>query len=219
MKLATFPKEILLKLRSLAVSCMLLLLCSLAAIAQPQMQSFSADMKTTGHKGEDMTGKFFFSGPDRHIRMDMATHGQNVSILADAGNATNPKTTMIMHDRRMYMEMNGAGPGMRQKTPQVRVYDPNNPCSVEEGTTCKKVGTETVDGHPCDKWEFTGKDAQTVWIAQDLHFPIKTQHADGSTIEFTNIKPGPQDASVFQVPAGYQKFDMGAMMGGHNPNQ
>lgn len=164
-----------------------------------------------------MNGKIFFNGADHKIRMDMQAHGQNVSILADAGNEANPKSTMIMHDRKMYMEMNayGAGPGMRQKAPQVHVYDPNNPCATEEGTTCKKLGVETVNGYVCDKWQFTGKDSQTVWIAQQLHFPIKTQSEDGGTVEFTNIKTGPQDASLFQVPAGYQKFDMGAMMGGH----
>ena len=203
------------KLRNLALASIVFVLCSVPLFAQPQMASFSADMKTTGHQGEDMTGKFFFSGADHKTRMDMNAHGQNVSVISDAGDKTNPKSTMIMHDRKMYMEMSGSGGMMRQRTPRVQVYDPNNPCASEEGTTCKKVGVETVNGYKCDKWEFSGKSTQTVWIAQDLHFPIKTQHADGSTVEFSNIKTGPQDAALFQPPAGYQKFDMGAMMGGH----
>jgi hypothetical protein len=34
-------------------------------------------------------------------------------------------------------------------------------------------------------------------------------------MEMTNIKEGPQDASLFEVPAGYQKVEMG---GGMRPN-
>jgi hypothetical protein len=101
----------------------------------------------------------------------------------------------------------------------VRAYDPGNPCAGLDGTTCQKVGTETVNGYPCDKWQLTGKENSTVWISQQYHFPIKSVNADGSSVEFSNIKTGPQDASLFQVPAGYQKMDMGGMMGGHMPNQ
>jgi hypothetical protein len=36
--------------------------------------------------------------------------------------------------------------------------------------------------------------------------------SDGSTMELLNIKEGPQSPSLFEVPAGYQKFDMSNMM-------
>src|SRR4051812_33183816 len=183
------------------------------------MSSFSADMKMTGKQGMDSTGKMYFSGESKHVRMEMSMHGHNAIIIVDSSNAANPKSTMLMPEQKMYMEMSayGAGPGMKQRSPQVRVYDPTNPCAGLDGTTCKKVGTETVNGYPCDKWEFTGKENQTVWVSQQLHFPIKTVTQDGTTIEFTNIKQGPQDASLFTVPSGYQKMDMGAMMGGKAP--
>jgi len=32
--------------------------------------------------------------------------------------------------------------------------------------------------------------------------------AEGMTSEYSNVKEGNQDASLFQVPAGYQKMDM-----------
>jgi hypothetical protein len=34
----------------------------------------------------------------------------------------------------------------------------------------------------------------------------------GGGIELTNIKEGAQPASLFAIPAGYTRFDMGAMM-------
>jgi len=90
-----------------------------------------------------------------------------------------------------------------------------NPCANEEGVTCKKVGEETVNGRDCDKWEFTSKDAsnnRTAWIDKKLHIPVRSVSAD-QTVEFTNIKEGPQDKSHFELPSDYQKFDP-AMMGG-----
>lgn len=72
-----------------------------------------------------------------------------------------------------------------------------------------------VNGRSTDKWEFTdrkGVGSHTAWVDQKLGFPIRTQHRDGMTMELTNINEGPQPASVFQVPAGYEKFDLGRMM-------
>lgn len=199
----------------LLVSLVAVALCALSAWAQaPQIPSFSADMKMTGHNGEDGTGKVYFNS-DRHMRMEMNAHGHNMVMMVDSSDINNPKSTMLMPEQKMYMEMSGRGPMAKQRGPQVRVYDPNNPCAAMEDTTCKKVGVETVNGYVCDKWEFTGKSAQTVWISQKMHFPIKTVHQDGTTVEFSNIKEGPQDAKLFAVPGDYRKFDPMGMAGGH----
>lgn len=193
--------------------CLVAVAFSTAWAQAPTMPSFSADMKFTG-SGDTGAGKMYFNS-DRHMRMEMDMHGHQAVVIVDNTNPNNPTSKILMPQMMKYMEMSGSGgaPGMRQRTPQVHVYDPANPCSTSEGTTCKKVGTETVNGYLCDKWEFTGKENQTVWIAQQLHFPIKTVRQDGTTIEFSNIKQGPQDAGLFQVPAGYTKLDMGAMGG------
>jgi hypothetical protein len=103
-------------------------------------------------------------------------------------------------------------------TADVHPYDPKNPCSADPGTTCKNLGTETVNGRSTDHWQITHKDGNIsdVWIDNSLHFPIKTV-SQGTTWELTNIKEGPQDASLFQIPAGYRKMDMpgmGGMRGG-----
>lgn len=86
--------------------------------------------------------------------------------------------------------------------------------------TCKKVGTETVNGRLCDKWVMTDKHGATTtaWIDQKLFYPIKTQTSSGETFELTNVKEGRQDDSLFQPPAGYRKMDLGSMMGGQRPH-
>ena len=192
------------------VTCLVVGLFASAAWAQmPQIPSFSADMQSTTHNGQNVSGKVNFG--NMHMRMAMSMHGQDVVMIVDLANTNNPKATMLMVQQKMYMEMNGMG---RQAAPKVRAYDPNNPCASMEGTTCKKTGVETVNGYACDKWEFTGKENQTVWISQKMHFPIKTVQQDGTTTEFTNITEGPQDPSLFAIPSDYKKFDPMGMAGG-----
>lgn len=205
--------------------CILMFLAVPAAYAFQGPQPFSSDFSTTSSNGNmHMSGKFYFSLPN--LRMDLTDTGQHqnagpfggkMSMIVDGGNKT---AYMLMTDHQMYMEFPAdSNSPMAQRMPKLQDFN-GDPCSVStQGQTCKKLGTETVNGRTCDKWEVTEKsgDKETLWIDQKLHFPIKTQTASGMTTEFTNIKEGPQDASLFKVPAGYRKFDP-SMMGGQRPH-
>lgn len=192
------------------------LLLGAIAIAQAPAQ-FSADMTFHTMRGEDMKGKLFFGG--KKMRTDMDMRGRSVSNITDL---EAKKAYTLMHEQKMYMEHDlnrpmgpmGRGPRM----PEIKQYDASNPCANQEGVTCKKTGTETVNGRTCDVWEFhkDGAKEQTTWIDRKLHIPVKTLHADGTSFELTNIKEGTQPASEFEIPEGYQKMDMGGM-GGWGP--
>jgi uncharacterized protein DUF4412 len=186
---------------------------------------FSADFTTTSHNGEKMTGKWFFSAPK--IRMDMTSMpgrdqgpmGGNMSMIMDGATQTN---YMLMHGPKMYMELHGErqnsmSPAMRDMLHQKGGVDP---CSGTQDCTSRKLGTETVNGRTCDKWEVTSKQSgkTLIWIDQKIHFPVKVQDADGATMEMTNIKEGPQDPSLFKVPAGYRPFDPSAFGGQRRPH-
>lgn len=213
------------KLRSLSATVLLVVLV-LASAALAQLPGpFSADVRTTTPRHQTLTGKLYFSGNNVRIQMSMpageggrAGMGSQESIVIH--NMSRNVTYMLLPQQRMYMEVHGneiAGPG---RPPEWKAYDPSNPCANKPGVTCKKVGTETVNGRTCDRWEFTGKNPdsnETVWIDQKTHIPIKRQGADGSVFELTNINEGPQPADLFEVPAGYQKLDMGGMMRGQRP--
>ncbi|HET9283583.1 MAG TPA: DUF4412 domain-containing protein [Candidatus Angelobacter sp.] len=204
--------------------CTLIFLAVPAAYAFQAPQPFSADFSTTSSNGNmHMTGKFYFSLPK--MRMDMADTGQHqnagpfggkMSMIVDGANKT---AYMLMTDQQMYMEfpVDQNNP-FSQRMPKFQSFA-GDPCSVNEGSTCKKLGTETLNGRTCDKWEMTEKNGEkeTLWIDQKLHFPIKSQSDKGMTSEFTNIKEGAQDAALFKVPAGYRKFDA-SMMGGQHPH-
>lgn len=207
-------------IRRFAVAVIFTFLFASSAVAQfpSGIPQFSADMQATG-RGGGMNGKIYFG--DKKMRFDMNMGGREQYMIHDMATQT---SYMVMPQQKMYMEMHanamgGRGPGARMS--QIKPVDPANPCSMDENYTCKKEGTETVNGRSCDKWVFTSKnnasDTRTVWIDQKLHFPIKTVGSEGETWEMSNIQEGTQPASLFEVPSGYQKMDMGGMMGGRRP--
>jgi hypothetical protein len=51
------------------------------------------------------------------------------------------------------------------------------------------------------------KDEEKRWIDPALRFPVKIVRGDGSAIELQRIESGPQPDSLFEVPAGYRRFD------------
>ncbi|MGH9521648.1 MAG: DUF4412 domain-containing protein [Terriglobales bacterium] len=207
------------KIRRFALATIVTSFLAITALAQipTGIPQFSADMKSTGRGGPGgaMNGKIYFG--DKKMRFDMNMGGREQFMIHDMASQT---SYMVMPQQKMYMEFNsamgrGRGPGARMN--DIKPVDPSNPCAADPNYTCKKEGTEEVNGRSCDKWVFTNKsnpsDTRTVWVDQKLHFPIKTQSTEGDTWELTNIQEGSQPASLFEVPSGYQKMDMGGMMG------
>ena len=144
---------------------------------------------------------------------------QDIYTITDGGTQ---KTFMVNPQSKTYYEQ------VQQKRGEApSVYDPN--VVMEK----KKLGSETIDGHPCVKSEMTfyhkdtptQKHKGTVWEAQDLGgLPIRTeitveamQKAGGSgkmVSEMKEIKVGGATAAMFEVPKDYKKVNsMPELMG------
>ncbi len=92
----------------------------------------------------------------------------------------------------------------------------------------KKVGTETVEGHPCDVYEYEesverGPQKEKYWLARDLkNFPVRYQAQTGDTkITTTNsdIDLGASVPDSMMAPPDSVKFrDMSEMMKGMPKN-
>lgn len=102
--------------------------------------------------------------------------------------------------------------------------DPYNPDVVFEK---KKVGSDTIDGHPCIKYDATfyrksqpgEKFRATLWEAEDLKgFTIQTEMSvpanpqyPGSggkmVMKFKDVRLGAAKASMFAVPGDYRKVN------------
>jgi len=201
----------------------LLLLPCLPAQTTPQLTPFSADMQFTssrmgGSTPQTMTGKMYVG--HGNMRMDLTGGPRGSAVMIT--NFASKTTDTLLPEQHMYMEFkadqlmarHGMGPNISP------IPDPNNPCANEQGATCKNLGVEQVNGRSCTHWQITDKNGKVgnVWIDQQLHFPIKATDAD-SKWELSNIKEGEPAASLFQVPSGYQKMDLGGMMQGARPPQ
>lgn len=201
-------------MRKLAVAVLFAVLVSLAVAQIPGATPFTGELTMKGKGGHDMNGKVYFSGSK--MRWDMNAAGHSSIMINDTNNKV---SYMIMPEQKMYMEMRAGQHNPMQRGPKMdtlKSYDPNNPCAANPDMTCQKVGSESVNGRNTDHWIFTDKknnSTMNVWIDKNIHFPIRTQ-SNEMQMDLTNIKEGMPSASLFEVPAGYKKFDMGAMMGG-----
>lgn len=204
-------------MRKLSVAILFAVLVSVAVAQIPAATPFTGDLTMKGKGGHDMTGKVYFSGSK--MRLDMNAAGHNSIMIIDTVNKVG---YMVMPQQKMYMEMGAGQQNPMHRGPKMdtlKAYDPNNPCVANSDMTCQKVGSESVNGRNTDHWIFTTKkdnQKMNVWIDKNIHFPIRTQ-SDEMQMDVTNIKEGAPAASLFEVPAGYKKFDMGAMMGGRMP--
>lgn len=76
----------------------------------------------------------------------------------------------------------------------------------------KFLGKENISGRVADKYRIVyslNNNKQTIicWIDSQLGLPLKTVSEDGFySQEFKNINPGKQPESLFEIPAGYKKF-------------
>lgn len=182
-------------------------------------QEFSADVL---NKKTDNSGvKKLYASKDK-VRLEL--EGRNTSfgptaLILDEGQR---RPIALMTERHMYMEAPQvmAAPLVAQFW---RVSDVNDACpqwkkaSEQAGPnknwgSCTKVGSDSLNGRSAVKYEgvSTRGEKSWVWVDAKLHCVVKTDGAAGS-IELQNIQEGPQPASLFEVPAGYTKFDMGMM--------
>jgi len=119
---------------------------------------------------------------------------------------------ILMPEQKMYME---------------QVFDPSKAMAssekVEGEIERAPLGKDTVNGRAADKYKVTyqiegSKSEMFQWIESGSNLPVKSAAVDGSwSVEYMNIKTGPQPDSLFEVPADYEKFsmdmpDMGNMM-------
>lgn len=178
---------------------------------------FSADIVNTAKDGTPVQAKIYFA-KDK-IRVEPSDRSQRGMGGAFIMNLATQTSTVLMDQQHMYMEMPAQMAGQRSAYNFFRTGDAENACADwlaqarNKGGTCHKVGSDTVNGRSTIKYEGTSAsgDTSTVWLDPKLRFPVKWQGKNGGG-ELRNIQEGAQPASLFEIPAGYNKFDMGNMM-------
>ena len=171
---------------------------------------FQADM-IQQTQGMEIKGKIYVKG--KKSRVDMNMMGQQTRTISRLDKQT---VWIVQPNQGFYMEMpiNPGSPELIGDDAELKKY-----------ASKKKVGSETVNGHKCDKYEIIYHDPNlgkmTTWVSKKLNFPVKIiqKGPQGeSTVEYRNIQTGNVKDSLFELPPGLQKMEMPAM-GGMRPNQ
>ena len=201
---------------------------ALAAVARPQTFA-SAHWKS---KIEAEGGGGGGSREGRGDRTPMPTEFEiwvkagKMRLKADAGGM---KMNILHLGQVNYTWMDGTDQGMRINASMTKRSSRPNHDYIDKIDTVrtkgKKVGTETVDGHPCEIWDYDGGegDRGKYWLAQDLqNFPIKvvTETPRGKmTYHNTDIQIAASVSDdMFVLPKDVTFRDMSEMMQGRPPS-
>jgi len=217
-RLARIDKEITVYQKMIRVSCFVgLLILGCLAVAQTEFSADVVDHNTHG-QGRGPTKVYFGKNKMRFDAVGDAQRGGG-SVIFDLKNES---WIVLMAQQHMYMEMPSTMMESRGMFHFFQTGDPSDACAdwlkVDEnkGGTCRKVGTETVNGRSTIKYECTNAKGEpgAAWFDSKLRFPVKWEGKNGSG-EMQNIQEGPQPASLFEIPPGYTKMDMGGMQRPH----
>jgi hypothetical protein len=196
------------------VSCFCaLMLAASFAVAQAE---FSAEIVDLQKSGTPTQAKIYFAKDKMRIEAQTASaHGSAVII-----NYATQTGDVVMAQQHMYMEMPMQAQSQRMGYASAffQAGDVENACGDwqkmgHEGSSCHKVGAETVNGRSTVKYETTNAsgDVSHFWLDPKLRFPVKWEGKSNSG-ELRNIQEGAQPATLFEIPAGFTKMDMGGMM-------
>ena len=194
-------------------SCLIaFLLVASLALAQSE---FSADMVDTQKAGTPTQARIYMAKDKMRVETGAGNAKGSGAVIMNLATQT---YTVLMDKQHMYMEMPAQMAGQRTMYNFFHTGDVESACAdwlqqeKNKGGSCHKVGSDTVNGRSTIKYEGTGAngDAIAFWIDPKLRFPVKWE-GKNSAGELRNIQEGTQPASLFEIPAGYTKFDMGAM--------
>jgi hypothetical protein len=145
---------------------------------------------------------------DAGFLLNMEIQGQSVSTLMKWDSDI---VWSVIHGQRMYMEIPSETSGWEP-------YEARACSGYAEG---EKLGDESLNGRATERWRCTGQTAvpqgeepvdAVVWYDPELEMGIRSVEDNGNIFEVRDIAVGPQDAALFELPAGYQKLDMNALM-------
>jgi hypothetical protein len=169
---------------------------------------FTADMVVTSAKqsGQTLHGKMYAG--NEAMRMDLSMEpGMETSTIVRFDKKV---VWMLVPGEQRYMEMPIATrPGM-----MTALHNTSAKYELQD------LGAEKAGSYPCEKYRVhwtdnAQKGSGYVWVASSgdvKGFIVRAEdEKSGATNEYHNIRPGEPPASLFELPAGYEKMDMPAM--------
>jgi len=177
-----------------------LFLCVVFCFAEPT--NFTATMSMMGMENA-------YARDGKKIRSEIQM-GEGMSKMVSIVRLDVKKNIMLSLEKKLYFE-DVWKQNKRMHDPSLLASDTNY--KVEK----VKLGSETIDKHPCIKYTMTVTNKQTgekhtgtIWEATDLqNLLIKYESADESGRKFAyqlkNVKLNAATPDMFEVPAGYKQ--------------
>ena len=170
--------------------------------AQSPSRDFSADVIHSVNNR--VTNERVYSSA-KAVRVEKEEKGQqSITIMRLDQKAV----WVLMPAQKTYMDMGGIGAASTDLANSM------------EGAKVQReaLGSEQVGAYHCDKYRvqttyeghvYTGLE----WDAKELGgFPVKQADEKGSwSKEYRNVRVGPQDPSLFEIPSDYKKIDLGGI--------
>lgn len=195
---------------------LLILAClSVSSAVAAQAQHFSADI-VAQHDAPAPAGRL--SVLDGKVRIE-TTEVADGFFLVDT---VKPSAYFVRPTARTYMDA-------RQSSRLTRLFVPvdlDAPCQQWQAMArlagvagegewrCERAGEETIDGHATVVFRVLSGAGEGYlgWIDRERRFPLQIKTDDGTLITLKRIKHAPQQASSFELPASYRKFNPEALI-------
>jgi len=196
-----------------------LIVFSLITTGVLAQEDFSANVVTQKDGKQTTSPTRIYITKDKMRFESSQPNGHSGAMIVNFSTQT---SDVLMPERKMYMEFpTGQGPGARQMQGLFRVRDVEDACgdwqkmAAKPGGTCRKVGSEAVNGRSTVKYQGTSASGEVsnIWLDPKLRFPVRWETKDSGG-ELQDIKEGSQPASLFAIPGDYQKMQMPAGMPG-----
>jgi len=199
---------LMLSLASLALACCV----ALAA-------EFSAEVVTTGGPAA-FTGAIYVKG--QNLRQEMTAGKQQTIVIL---NADKKMLWVVNPTLKTYLAKPIPAVSLSKLIAQMRGKPQTDTAS--QGFKTKRLGTETVNGYPCEKTLVEGRGAKaTVWYSTKLELALRIKESGSmggrnltTRQEVKSIKERKLPASLFEVPKGYRQITMPKAPTGGTPKQ
>ena len=160
-------------------SLVLLLLTSASAVAGQNQVEFSADFIQSMPQQESQQGKIYLG--NEQVRTEVTVSGETMVQIIDMKQQT---AYMLDPEQQSYRE-HKAGP--EEMMPESAAKDAN-PCAGMQNLSCNKIGVESINGRPAEKWELASTDQEQsgkllIWLDQERHIPVRQIFPDGASME------------------------------------
>lgn len=161
--------------------------------SQKQFSSFSCEALVQAENGVSFEFKIMAKG--NKFRMEGVNSGLGAITIYDGTSAY------------LYMP----GQNMAMPIPLGQANSQMIPSNWGIDSHCQNLGSEPADGIACKLYDCQGK---KVWVAESTGFPVKVI-AHNSQVHYSNFKEGVElDDSLFVLPEGVNKLDMGRILQG-----